>query len=172
MSLCTPLRISSSSTWLPQSVRLSLQRDTGPVLSGVVKLNRKQLRGMSIYLPPDGQIKICHVDVFVDYRRVWDYSLFRLGGIHIGAIMQSHILSYLEFLLSEYLVFSLSSESLSVRSIPSTPRFLQWVQRDDPYLLQKPKQAFYQFNLSSAQIKTTQICWSHYPTRTLGSHIT
>lgn len=43
MSLCTPLLISSSSTWLPQSVRLSLQRDTGPALSGVVKLNTKHI---------------------------------------------------------------------------------------------------------------------------------
>lgn len=40
MSLCTSLLISSSSIWLPQSPCLA-QRDTGPALSGVVKLGRK-----------------------------------------------------------------------------------------------------------------------------------
>lgn len=44
MSLCTSLLISSSSTWLPQSTCLAPQRDTGPVLSGVVKLETKTKR--------------------------------------------------------------------------------------------------------------------------------
>lgn len=102
----------------------------------------KTIRGISIYLP-DWQLQINQLNVDNIYIRVSEDSPFWLWDIHVWTIVQSHISSYLELLLSEYLVFSLSSDSLLVRSIPSTPRFLQWDQRDDPYRLQKPKQPFY-----------------------------